>query len=123
MSLASKVLVAVCAVASGVSALGHHSHGNYLMTEYIRVEGTVTEIHWLNPHSWIYLEATGEDGESAIWALEGASVGELRRRGWTEGSIEPGDRIAARCHQLRDRSNGCLLGYVTSEGGEEMLFD
>jgi len=94
-----------------------------MMSEYIRVEGTVTEIHWINPHSWIYLEVTNEDGESSVWALEGASVGELRRRGWAEESIEPGDRITARCHQLRDRSNGCLLGYVTPEGGEEKLFD
>ena len=113
----------LCAVLPGAAALGHHSHGNYLMTEYIVLEGTVTEIHWINPHSWIYLSVADEGGQTAVWALEGASVGELRRRGWSEDSIEAGDRISARCHQLRDRSNGCLLGYVTTEGGEERLFD
>ena len=101
----------------------HHSHGNYQMTEYIELEGTVTEIHWLNPHSWVYMEVAGTDGTSAIWALEGSSVGELRRGGWAEDSIRPGDAIEVRCHQLRDRSHGCLLGYVTTEGGEEKLFD
>ena len=121
----SKILSGVFLLTAALPRPGvaHHSHGNYLMTQYIEIEGMVTEIHWLNPHSWIYLEVTDADGRSAVWALEGASVGELRRRGWTEDSIEPGDRIAARCHQLRDRSNGCLLGYVTPEGGEEKLFD
>ncbi len=111
------------ALAAAPAAMAHHSHGNYEMTEYIRMEGTVTEIHWINPHSWIYLEVTGEDGQSDVWALEGASVIELRREGWAEESIRPGDRIGVRCHQLRDRSNGCLLGYVTTDGGEEKLFD
>ena len=123
MNLTRKSILAICTPLVGLSALAHHSHGNYMMTEYIRLEGTVTEIHWINPHSWIYMEVTSEDGESRVWALEGASVTELRRKGWAEDSIGPGDRIAVRCHQLRDRSSGCLLGYVTPEGGEEKLFD
>jgi len=123
MSLTCRSIVALCAVLHGLSALAHHSHGNYLLTEYIGLEGTVTEIHWINPHSWIYMEVAGEDGESNVWVLEGASLNALRAGGWAEDSIEPGDRITVRCHQLRDRSNGCLLGYVTPEGGEEKLFD
>lgn len=106
-----------------VLVAAHHSHGNYQMTEYIELEGTVTEIHWINPHSWIYLDVTGEDGTSAIWALEGSSVAELRRGGWAEDSIRPGDTIKVRCNQLRDGSNGCLLGYVTTKDFTEKLFD
>lgn len=118
-----KFILAVSTVLAPLAALSHHSHGNYMMTEYIRLDGTVTEIHWINPHSWIYIEVTDEDSQSSVWALEGASVNELRNKGWAEDSIKPGDRISVRCHQLRDRSNGCLLGYVTSENGEEKLFD
>ena len=116
-------ILAFSAVLPALAALAHHSHGNYMMTEYIRLDGTVTEIHWINPHSWIYMTVTGEAGESKVWALEGASVTELRNKGWSEDSIRPGDRISVRCHQLRDRSNGCLLGYLTPENGEEKLFD
>jgi hypothetical protein len=116
-------VAALFVVLMTLPVLAHHSHGNYLMTEYIQIEGTVTEIHWINPHSWIYMDVADEDGESAVWALEGANVASLRRRGWAEDSISAGDRISARCHQLRDGSNGCLLGYLTTEGGEEKLFD
>ena len=104
-------------------AWGHHSHGNYIMTEYTHLEGTVKELHWMNPHTWIYLEVAGEDGETAIWALEGGSPGALTRRGWAPDSVEAGDHISVRCHQLRDRSNGCLLGFVTPPGGDEKEWD
>jgi hypothetical protein len=101
----------------------HHSHGNYLMTEYTILKGTIKEIHWLNPHSWIYMEVKDDKGEVAVWALEGASVAQLRRRGWTADSLKVGDTISVRCHQLRDKSNGCLLGFITPPGGTEKIFD
>jgi hypothetical protein len=30
---------------------GHHSHGNYDLKQYLSMEGTVTEVHWINPHT------------------------------------------------------------------------
>ena len=46
-------LAATCIYFSAATA--HHSHGNYEMTEYTHLEGTVMELHWMNPHTWIYL--------------------------------------------------------------------
>ncbi|HEY5622460.1 MAG TPA: DUF6152 family protein [Gammaproteobacteria bacterium] len=105
------------------TAVAHHSHTNYLTTEFIHLEGVVAEMHWMNPHTWIYLEVTNDDGEPTIWVLEGASPAELMREGWEPDSVREGDSISVRCHQLRDRSNGCLLGYLTPEGGVEKEFD
>ena len=56
-----------------VPASAHHSHGNYELSEYTHLAGTVTQLHWMNPHTWIYLEVPGGDGESVVWALEGGS--------------------------------------------------
>jgi hypothetical protein len=93
------------------------------MQQFTTLKGTVKEIHWLTPHSWIYLDVKDAKGEAILWALEGASVGELRKGGWTADSIKIGDTISVRCHALQDGSPGCLLGYVTVAGGEEKLFD
>jgi hypothetical protein len=118
------------AVAAGVALLGcslpawaHHSHGNFLTTEFTHLEGTIQEFHWMNPHTWIYLEVTNVEGEAELWVLEGASPAELLRDGWTQDSIAVGDTISVRCHQLRDRSKGCLLGFLTPEGGVEKEWD
>jgi hypothetical protein len=115
------------AVAAVVLAVGptsaHHSHGNYDMQRYTNLSGTVKEVHWMNPHSWVYLEVQDGKGETTVWALEGASVVQLQRRGWDKERVKVGDKIAVRCHQLRDGSNGCLLGYITTADGQEKIFD
>lgn len=106
-----------------VPGVAHHSHGNYETTQYTHLEGVVTEFHWMNPHTWIYLEVPADDGQSDVWALEGASPTELTRDGWARDDVQVGDTINVRCHQLKDGSNGCLLGFVTPEGGVEKEWD
>ena len=101
----------------------HHSHGNYELMDYTILQGTVREVIWINPHAWIHLEVTDENGESSLWALEGGGINALTRRGWSKDDLKPGDAISVRCHQLRDGANGCLMGYVTPEGGVEKEWD
>ena len=114
---------AAAAVALALPAAAHHSHGNYDVNNYTHLEGRVSELLWVNPHTWIYLEVTDESGQPTIWALEGGSPGALTRGGWQPDSIKAGDTIKVRCHQLRDGSNGCLLGFVTPPGGTEKEWD
>ena len=116
-----RALLIVVLLAASLAA--HHSHGNYNMTEYTTLKGVVKEVHWINPHAWIYIEVTDEKGESTMWALEGASVIQVERRGWTKDMIKVGSTIGVRCHQLRDRRSGCLLGFITLEGAAEKMFD
>jgi len=121
MKIANVITVALIAWAG--PGLAHHSHANYVEAEWISLEGTVQEMHWVNPHSWIYLQVMDADGNPKAWALEGASVTTLRRDGWAQDSIEAGDRLAVRCHPLKDGSRGCLLGYITMNDGSEKEFD
>ena len=73
-----------------VCAWAHHSHQNYIRAEYVQFEGTVREVHWMNPHSWVYLEVEGNGGESAVWALEGAGATTLRRIRMARGQRSSG---------------------------------
>ncbi len=123
MNLRSTCLAIVCSLVVIVPAWAHHSHGNYDMTQFTNLKGKVTEIHRMNPHSWIYLEVTGDTGETDVWALEGASITQLSRKGWTKEGIKTGDNLTVRCHQLHDGTNGCLLGFVSVAGAPEKTFD
>ena len=87
----------------------HHSHGNYSQN-FIDLEGVVNEVHLINPHSWVFLEVTDENGEKVEWALEATNRVSLARLGVTYDYIAAGDVIKVRCHQLRDGGPGCLLG-------------
>ena len=116
MSLKSLGVGVVCALALGLPVWAHHSHGNY-EKDFIDLRGTVTEIHLLNPHSWVYTEVTDENGKAAVWALETITPGGLARIGVTREYIKPGDAIKVRCHRARDGGNSCLLGFVQAPDG------
>lgn len=80
------------------------------------LDGTVTDIYWINPHAWIYMDVETENGMEN-WAMEAAGATTLTRVGIAEDELKPGDKIHVKCHALRDGSNGCLLGFVTTPDG------
>jgi hypothetical protein len=107
-------------LASGAPVLAHHSHGNYFQNQPINLSGTVTEVHWVNPHVWIYMEVTDAQGRKQIWPLEGTGISGLVAKGWRPDSIKPQDRISVRCFPLKDGDPACLLGFITSINGVAM---
>jgi len=119
----SRVSVAVALITWTLPGSTHHSHGNYDLTEYRILEGTVTELHWINPHTWIYLEVLDSDGTATIWTVEGGGINAVTSRGWTRDSVQIGDTISVRCHPLRGGTSSCLFGYLKLEGEVEREFD
>src|SRR2546426_11469216 len=104
-------LAAAFAVFTVLGIQAHHSHGNYDLTKWTTMQGTVKEVHLLVPHSWIYLEVKDEKGEATTWALEATGPAGLQRVGIKREDVRPGDTIKARCHLLSDGESGCLLGF------------
>lgn len=111
-------LAVTCMTAFAWTAWAHHSHNAYEVTLWSSMEGTVREVLLMNPHSWIYLDVTDDNGQTTTWSLEAASPGSIMENGVKREDLAPGDRIAVRCHLLRDGSNGCLLGFVTPMHGD-----
>jgi uncharacterized protein DUF6152 len=111
-------LAVICAFVLAMPAWSHHSHGNYVTDSFVDLQGVVKEIHFVVPHSWVYLEVKdAKSGESQIWALEATSRTGLENIGVNREYVKPGDTIKARCHLLRDGSNGCLLGFLKAKDG------
>jgi hypothetical protein len=111
-------LAAVWALALAVPAGAHHSHGNYDLTKWVFLEGVVTELHFLAPHSIVYLEVKDEKGEVTTWSMEANGARGIFANGVKREEVRPGDRVKVRCFQLRDGSPGCLLGFVTPQHGD-----
>jgi len=111
-------LAAVCAVFLALPVLAHHSHTNYAISDFTLLEGKVTEVHYLNPHSWVYVEVKDAKGEAKLWALEATGPGGLQRNGIKREDVTVGDTVKVRCHALRDGGNGCLLGFLTPTHGD-----
>ncbi len=117
------MLVTTCAVCvCTMPASAHHSHGQYEET-FRDIQGVVKEMHLLTPHSWVYIEVSSGAGEPELWALEGTNRVGLEKIGVTTDYVKPGDTIKARCHPLRDKNNGCLLGFLKARDGSVKDWD
>ena len=93
--IATGWLAVLLALASAGSLLAHHSLGNFDTTKAVRVKGTVVKVHWINPHSFIYLDQTGADGKTQRWAVEGPGLLVANRRGLANDFLKYGDVVEA----------------------------
>ena len=115
-------LTGACVVLIGLSASAHHSHGQYEET-FRDIEGVVKELHLLTPHSWLYIEVKDGTGAPQVWALEATTRGQLEKMGISRDSLKAGEVVRARCHPLRDKTNGCLLGFLKTSDGSVKDWD
>jgi hypothetical protein len=113
-------LVAFSALLFAAPVAAHHSHAMYDASGEIELEGVLTEVRWANPHVWLYLDVTEADGSTKSWAMEGAAIDQLARKGWERDMLNIGSPIKISCYQLRSGGPGCLGGYVLSLDGEDL---
>jgi len=88
----------------------HHSQALYTNADgAISITGVVRRLEFTNPHSFVYVEVTGADGKTKLWALELMSMRGLTMLGWTHETIKPGDVITA---AGRPAKNGAPAMYA-----------
>jgi hypothetical protein len=111
--------VTTLALAAGV-APAHHSTVEFDYTQAYAVTGTVKELQWTNPHSWLQVMVPDENGELVEWGFElGAPVFNVRM-GWTNESVRNGDRVTVVfCPTKKTRPRGTLM-FVYREGQETL---
>ena len=107
------------AVCLALPASAHHSHGNYDLSQWTLMEGTVKQVVLVTPHSIIYLDVKDAQGQTTTWSLEATSARGVMENGVKREDVRTGDSIKVRCHVLRDGSSGCLLGFVTPNHGDQ----
>ena len=79
---------------AGVPAFAHHSFAaEFDVKQPVTLKGTVTKVEWTNPHVWIYLDATDEQGNVQHWQCENGAPNALARMGWTRNSLKAGDQV------------------------------
>jgi len=87
------------------SASAHHSFAaEFDSNAPVSLEGEVVMMEWVNPHSWLHIDVTNEDGEVERWKIEGGAPSALLRRGWTRDSLPAGTKVKVEGFQAKDGS-------------------
>jgi hypothetical protein len=98
----------------------HNAASHYLLDQKITVQGVVTEFRLINPHARIYFDVTTEDGEIEKWLGEGNASSVLKRRGWTDEHLQPGDVITISGSPARDGGHKIDWELIVLEDGTEL---
>ena len=75
-------------------ARAHHGVApHYDVSKPVRLEGVVASFEFINPHSFVHVATTDENGAEQTWACEMASRSVLSRNGLTAGTFRVGEPI------------------------------
>ena len=85
------------------------------------LRGPIVRVEWVNPHTWIHLEVTNEDGSKQIWMVEGGTPNTLLRRGLSRATIAIGTIIVVDGYQSKDRSARANGRDITFEDGRKFF--
>ena len=91
--LVSVSVSAVLTLGGGVSFAHHSTSATYINGQTVKIEGTLKELIWRNPHSFIRVEAPDDKGAMQSWIIEGAAPGQLAEQGLTSNTLRPGNHV------------------------------
>jgi hypothetical protein len=110
MRFKSVAAVFVLVVAGSVSRMAaHHSAPmTFDVSKEITIQGVVTNIEWMNPHTRFWVDVRNDDGAISTWELESAPPNTLKR---TVGLdfIKVRDQVTVVLWQAKD---GAKLGHT-----------
>ena len=119
MNRGSYIVAAALAFAAA-DASAHHGIANFDLNKDIELEGVITELAFVNPHSWLYLNVAGANGESTPMRCEMRAATVLKRSGWTQDMFAAGQRVKITGSPDRHDPHACYLATITLPDGRSM---
>jgi Family of unknown function (DUF6152) len=102
------------------SASAHHGGGTFDGSKELKLTGTFTGLDLINPHSWIYFEVTGPDGNVTKYRCEMRAATVLRRSGWSPEMFKKGERLAFEGSPDRNDPTSCYLNTIVFADGKRV---
>ena len=82
------------ALVSGGSAYAHHSFAaTYHEDQTVKIEGTMVQFQFRNPHSFVQVDAPDPSGKMQRWGIEWGGAGQLGGQGVNRYTLKAGDKV------------------------------
>ena len=114
MSNAFKKLVLLLAATAALlagsgAAVAHHAFAaEFDADKPIDLQGTVTKVKWVNPHSWLYFDVKAPDGTVTNWGVEFGTPNALASKGLKKTDLLAGTPVHIKGYRAK---NGGPFGY------------
>jgi hypothetical protein len=100
-----------------VAAPAHHAAAMFETEKTVTVSGIVEEFAYVNPHAWLYVVVTDDNGEEVLWGFEAEGPSALMRAGIKNNALRHGDLVTVTARPLRDgRPAGALVSVTKADG-------
>jgi|TARA_B100000809_G_scaffold155821_2_gene153166 hypothetical protein len=101
-----------------MNAAAHHSFAAEFSYELFGTkEGEVVEVHYVNPHTRVFIAVTNENGEKEIWDAQTHAVSMLLRAGWRRDTLKVGERVMLQGNLGLENSRKLWIRTMTLENG------
>ena len=116
------VIVGVGLLLATAPARAHHAFAAaFDEKKPINLQGKVTKVELVNPHSWIWIDVTGKDGKVVNWGIEGGPPSNLFRNGITKASLPVGTEIKLFGYQAKSGEPKCVGVFVEYLDGRKVF--
>lgn len=96
-------------LALSVSAFAHHGNASYENRE-VTVKGTVTKWLWTNPHTFLLVDVTDDNGKVVHWVCENQAPSTLVNFGYNATTFKAGDTVTVVLAAVA--KNGAPIGRI-----------
>jgi hypothetical protein len=115
-------IVGAGAMLWAVPAWAHHAFAaEFDAKKPVHLEGVVSKVELINPHSWIHVDIKNADGTMTSWMVEAGSPNVLLRRGFTKATIAPGTPVVVEGFQSKDGSMRANGRDITLPNGQKLF--
>ncbi len=111
--------IAIGLLFTSVPAEGHHGYAAFSKT-VITLTGTVTDFHFTNPHCVVEFDVKDDKGQINSWHGELTSAAHLTPKGWTAGSLQPGDELTISGYPAKNGVPSLWITKIVRANGEEL---